>query len=133
MTSIASSVPSNALPAAGWPPPGVLDDEALMQLAALDPGGTRGLLARVLDTYRVSLGSLLDQLRVARTGSDLQTQRHVAHTLKSSSASVGALALSTLCAEAERRLRDGAAHDMDSLLEALASEGRRLQLALGAP
>jgi histidine phosphotransfer protein HptB len=130
---LSSPEPSNTLPAAGWPAPGVLDADALMQLATLDPGGTSGLLARVLNTYRVSLARLLDQLQIARTGSDLQTQRHVVHTLKSSSASVGALALSSLCAEAERRLREGAADNLDGLLDALACEGRRLTLALGAP
>jgi histidine phosphotransfer protein HptB len=129
-----SSEPSKALPAGGLPAPGVLDAQALARLAALDPGGAAGLVGRVLSTYRQSLGRLLEQLQQARSEFDLQGQRHVAHTLKSSSASVGALALSALCAEAEGRLRDGAtagSQGLDTLLDALAAEGRRLLAALG--
>ena len=134
MAQISSSEPSKALPAGGLPAPGVLDAQALARLAALDPGGAAGLVVRVLGTYRQSLGRLLEQLQVARSEFDLQGQRHVAHTLKSSSASVGALALSALCAEAEGRLRDGAtagSEGLDALLDALAAEGWRLLAALG--
>ena len=129
-----SSETPNALPASSLPAPGVLDAQALARLAALDPGGAAGLVGRVLSTYRQSLGRLLEQLQLARSDCDLQGQRHVAHTLKSSSASVGALALSALCAEAEGRLRDGAtagSEGLDALLDALAAEGRRLLAALG--
>jgi histidine phosphotransfer protein HptB len=129
---ISSSESSKSLPTAGLPAPGVLDAQALARLAALDPGGAAGLVRRVLGTYRVSLGRLLEQLQLARSELDLQGQRHVAHTLKSSSASVGALALSALCAEAEGRLRDGAGSEsLGPLLDALAAEGRRLLTALG--
>jgi histidine phosphotransfer protein HptB len=54
--------------------------------------------------------------------------------LKSSSASVGALKLSALCADIERRLRDadngGAAEDLAGRLDALAEEGRLVLAAL---
>lgn len=131
---MSSSESSPALPASGLPAPGVLDAEALARLVALDPSGTAGLVRRVLGTYHQSLARLLEQLQVARSEFDLQGQRHVAHTLKSSSASVGALALSALCAEAEGRLRDGAtagSESLDTLLDALTAEGRRLIAALG--
>jgi len=87
-------------------------------------------VARVLATYTRSLERLLEQLRQSREASDLQAQRHVAHTLKSSSASVGALKLSALCADIESRLRDGATEGIGDALDALAEEGRRLLVAL---
>ena len=83
---------------------GVLDAAALARLQELDPGGSAGLLARVLAPYTQSLERLLGQLHAARQEADVQGQHHVVHTLKSSSASVGALKLAALCAEVERRL-----------------------------
>jgi len=112
-------------------PPGVLDADAVARLVMLDPDGKIGLLDRVLSTYTQSLQRLLAQLQTARSDHDAQGQRHVAHTLKSSSASVGALALSALCADVERRLRDGPTADIDGRLDSLVSEGERVLAALG--
>jgi HPt (histidine-containing phosphotransfer) domain-containing protein len=47
----------------------------------------------------------------------------VAHTLKSSSASVGALRLSAACAEVERRLREQRPGDLQADVEKLMREG----------
>ena len=112
---------------------GVLDAQALARLHDLDPSGKAGLVARVLSTYTASLQRLLGQLRVARQDADAQGQRHVAHTLKSSSASVGALKLSALCADIERRLRDGPMQGLDAQLDALDAEGERVLAAMRLP
>ena len=133
LTLISPSEPSNAAAAAGLSATGVLDAEALARLCELDPQGKSGLLARVLATYTQSLQRLLEQLQVARSEADVQAQRHVAHTLKSSSASVGALALSALCAGVERKLRDGPAEGMEAELDALSAEGQRVLAALRQP
>jgi HPt (histidine-containing phosphotransfer) domain-containing protein len=109
----------------------VLDAEALARLHALDPQGQAGLVARVIGTYVGSLRRLLAQFAAARSAGDLPGLRHVAHTLKSSSASVGALALSALCAAVEQHVRDaGAADALEPQLEALAAEGARVLGAL---
>jgi HPt (histidine-containing phosphotransfer) domain-containing protein len=109
-----------------------LDAQALARLAELDPGGKAGLLQRVLGTYKLSLSRLLEQLRAARTGPDTQALRHVAHTLKSSSASVGALTLSALCASVEARVRDGQLDGLDGEVDALVAEGERVLAGLTA-
>lgn len=114
----------------GLPVPGVLDPEALARLHELDPGGRAGLVPRVLATYRQSLQRLLAQLRVAREQSDSQTQRHVVHTLKSSSASVGALKLARLCADTENKLREGLSDGLAPQLDELAGEGERVLATL---
>lgn len=108
----------------------VLDRACLDRLRELDPSGQGGLLARVLATYTQSLGKLLDQLDAARAGADAARLRHVAHTLKSSSASVGALTLSGLCADVERRVRDGETAGLEGQLDALGREGKRVLSAL---
>jgi HPt (histidine-containing phosphotransfer) domain-containing protein len=108
----------------------VLDAESLQRLRELDPTGATGLLPRVLQAYQSSAARLLAQLDEARGRGDLQGVRHVAHTLKSSSASIGALQLSALCAEAERRARDGTADGLDDLLDRMVAESGRVLAAL---
>jgi HPt (histidine-containing phosphotransfer) domain-containing protein len=83
----------------------VFDHQALQRLQALDPSGQNHLLMRVMKAFEVSLQRLSSQLRTAREQRDLASMRHVVHTLKSSSASVGALRLAQLCADVETRLR----------------------------
>ncbi len=108
----------------------VLDPAALANLAQLDPTGANRLMHRVLTTYRSSMARLLAQLAQARVQSDAATMRLVAHTLKSSSASVGALALSALCSDAERALRDGRLEEVPGLLDQLVAETARVDAAV---
>ena len=82
-----------------------LDAEALQRLRELDPTGTSGLVERVFRAFAGSLERLMPQLHAAQMAADWNAVRHVAHTLKSSSASVGAIKLSLLCAEIETMIR----------------------------
>lgn len=88
-------------------PPG-FDPVALGRLRELDPDGRHGVLQRVLAAFESSLNRMLLQLAAERQGGDAAVVASVAHTLKSSSASVGALDLAQACAAVERRLRTGA-------------------------
>jgi HPt (histidine-containing phosphotransfer) domain-containing protein len=98
-------------------PPPVLDEEALQRLRELDPSGQNHLLERVLRAFESSVLRLAPQLRDARQRGDMAAIRHVAHTLKSSSASVGALRLSRLCAEIEVAVRQEAVTGLPALLD----------------
>lgn len=95
----------------------VLDEEALQRLRELDPGGRNRLLERVLRAFEASVLRLAPQLAEARQRSDMQSIRHVVHTLKSSSASIGALRLSRLCAEIEVLVRQQAPEGLAPLLD----------------
>ena len=88
-----------------------LDAEALARLALLDPSGESRLLERVLKAYQASAARLVPQLVAAQLSGDRNAIRHVAHTLKSSSASIGALALSQRCAQIEAATGEAAARD----------------------
>lgn len=90
-------------PVADTPP--VLDPAALERLAELDPTGKNRLIERVFQAFESSTLRLMPQLREAQHAGDHATVRHVAHTLKSSSASIGAIKLSRLCAEIETMIR----------------------------
>jgi HPt (histidine-containing phosphotransfer) domain-containing protein len=110
----------------------VLDSVALNRLRELDPGDRTGLLNRVLQTYTLSLERMLAQWRAARAAGDASAMRSLAHTLKSSSASVGALGLSALCADVEARLRDDRLQDIEAQFDALAAEAQRILAGLSA-
>jgi HPt (histidine-containing phosphotransfer) domain-containing protein len=103
-----------------------LDADAVGRLRELDPTGASGLLLRVLRAFDGSLQRLLQQLQDARGTVDFASIRHVAHTLKSSSASIGALHLSKLCADIESRVREGQTDGLDPLLDGMVSESTRL-------
>lgn len=116
--------------AAGTLGPLVLDAQALALLAQLDPSGSSRLFTRVMSTYRASLARLIEQLITAREPFDPDSMRMAAHTLKSSSGSVGALRLSQLCGSTEAALRDRRFDALPPLLEALVAEAARADLAV---
>ena len=96
-----------------------LDAEALARLTELDPTGENRLIERVLLAFRASVGRLRPQLDAARQSGDRAAIRLVVHTLKSSSASIGALSLSQLCAQIETVIRVDATADLSAALGAL--------------
>lgn len=105
-------------------PPQVLDAAALARLRELDPEGKHGVVVRVLTTYETALTRQLAQLRAEQAAPQGAALAALAHTLKSSSASVGALALARACEALEQRLRQGGTaqtHDVAELI-ALAEE-----------
>lgn len=101
----------------------IFDPVALERLRELDPDGCHGVLPRVLSAYETSLSRLLAQLAAELEGGDASVVSHVAHTLKSSSASVGALVLSQTCADVERRLRSGEAGSLQADIQRLLLAG----------
>jgi HPt (histidine-containing phosphotransfer) domain-containing protein len=100
----------------------LLDAEALDRLRELDPSGKSRLLERVLRAFHSSASRLGEQFRDARKSGDMQGIRHVVHTLKSSSASIGALALARLCAEIETSIRAEAFAALPERLDAMDRE-----------
>ena len=109
-----------------------LDAVALDRLRELDPDGSHGVLARVLSAYQNSLLRHLGQLQDQRTLADAQVVAAVAHTLKSSSASVGALAFAAACSEVEARLRAGQFASVRDDVEHLMAHGQAALAAVEA-
>jgi CheY-like chemotaxis protein/HPt (histidine-containing phosphotransfer) domain-containing protein len=107
----------------------VLDPVALARLRELDPKGENQLLERVLKAFQTSAARLLPQLHAARESNDRTTVRLVAHTLKSSSASIGATTLSQLCSELEVTIRNDAG---DNIEPGIAAMTAALDVALQA-
>lgn len=107
-----------------------LDEDALERLRQLDPTGANQLLKRVFDAFESSAGRLLPQLREAQRRGDPLGIRHVAHTLKSSSASIGATRLSQLCADVETQVGLGTLLDIPERVGQMEFETGRVIEAL---
>ncbi len=118
------AVPRSPLADDGGAPGLRLDPSALARLAELDPRGDNQLVRRVLTAFATSAARLMPQFEAARGGPDLNALRYVAHTLKSSSASIGAMALSATCADVESRVRTatGSTDGLEPLLDTLAAQ-----------
>lgn len=113
------------------PLPAVLDEQALSRLRELDPGGSNRLLERVVTAFLKSLDQQEPVLAGGRDGAtDLGGLRHVAHTLKSAAASLGATALSARCADIEALARDGDAAALGAPLDAVLAEIAAVRLAM---
>ncbi|MBP6901111.1 MAG: Hpt domain-containing protein [Burkholderiaceae bacterium] len=110
--------------------PVALDPHTLGLLSQLDPTGANQLVQRVLNTYRASLARLRQQALQAHSTGDAATVKLAVHTLKSSSASVGALRLSALCAEAEQCVREGRLDSLPEVLGRLDAEAARVDEAV---
>ena len=108
----------------------VLDAACLAELRSLDPDGQAQLVKRVLATYQTSLVRLVDQLHQARAQAQWEQVLRVAHTLKSSSASIGALAFAGLCADIERLLRAGDHAGAAPALDRFDTEAARVAVAV---
>lgn len=98
-----------------------LDPAALARLAELDPNGQSRLIERVLRAFQASVARMRPQAEAARDSGDRNAIRLVAHTLKSSSASIGALRLSQLCAQIETAIRLDTDDDLSAPLAALSA------------
>ncbi|MCE4554823.1 Hpt domain-containing protein [Pelomonas cellulosilytica] len=112
----------------------LLDQEAIRRLRELDPSGGNKLLERVVAAFSSSLDRLLPDLARARSAPtpDYTVIRHVTHTLKSSSASLGAMALAARCADIEAMAREGRSDGLAEQLDAMLDDIQQVRAALAA-
>jgi CheY-like chemotaxis protein len=110
----------------------LFDADALRRLRDLDPRGENRLFERVCKAFEASASRLLPQLDEAIRTNDRSAILHVAHTLKSSSASIGALKLSHLCAEIETMIRRQSEEDLSERVRAVPVEVEHVLAGLRA-
>ena len=108
----------------------VLDRAVLEQLARVRTNGKPELLTRVIKLYVAESPALVQSLKdAARDGDDVR-MASFAHTLKSSSANVGAAVLSRYCAEVESYARRAETEEARRCVAKLETEHRSVQSAL---
>jgi len=83
-----------------------IDPRALEAISALQRPGKPDLLARVVQLFKSESLKAIAAILEGLDTEDLQSVRNAAHTLKSSSAYVGAKALSERCRDLEGAARD---------------------------
>ncbi|MBE0620471.1 MAG: response regulator [Burkholderiales bacterium] len=98
-----------------------LDESALDALRALDKDGSRGVVRRVFDIYLKNAPVLIAEMQAGATKNDLDRMSRAAHSLKSSSRSVGAVNLADICRKLERSANEGRVADAASLVAAAVS------------
>ena len=94
--------PAGTAPAAAAAPPAVFDPQALPGLI----GNDAALIAEFLGEYRLSACDTVRSIRKACEDGDWRRAGELAHRLKSSSRSVGAMQLGEICAALEQAGRD---------------------------
>jgi PAS domain S-box-containing protein len=112
-TAAAPVVAANEEPAAPTET-NVLDPAVIDRIRAMEQRGAERLLARLIETYLGSSARLFSDAEAALERADSTALRQAAHTLKSSSANLGATELARRCAEIEALARN------DRLVEARA-------------
>ncbi|WP_332827648.1 response regulator [Ramlibacter sp.] len=108
----------------------VLDRDALDQLGKLILNSNPELLARVIDSYLVESPRLIEKLKQAADMKDAQEMARSAHSLKSSSAYVGARVLSRHCEDIEAAARRADTEEARKIVALIEAEHGRVQAAL---
>ncbi|MDH3377196.1 MAG: Hpt domain-containing protein, partial [Gammaproteobacteria bacterium] len=110
--------------------PGVLDPTALDVFRELERQGRKNVVGRIVQAYLKQSKQHVAQLSEAAAKRDALGVQSAAHTLKSSSAQVGAVTLSELCEELEAMGRSQAIEDVDKHVAALGPVYARVREAL---
>jgi CheY-like chemotaxis protein len=130
----------------GWPPvalgveaaplaevtPPVLDPAALQRLRGTLGKQPDTILASLVDEFIEDVPRLIADARRNYEKQQPADLRRTAHTLKSSSATFGAMALSALARELEQRARDGALENVEEFLTRINSAYLQARAALEA-
>jgi two-component system, sensor histidine kinase and response regulator len=110
------------------PPP--IDRAALDMISSLQPPGEYNILKKIIFVYLDNSSTLLKSVRGAVEGKDADALRQAAHTLKSSSANLGALIFSEICKKLEVMGRDKALVEAKACLADLEHEYARVRESL---
>jgi signal transduction histidine kinase/DNA-binding response OmpR family regulator/HPt (histidine-containing phosphotransfer) domain-containing protein len=116
----------------GPPSPPTLDPSALEALRALQTPGAPDIRERVVGLYLEQTPQQLGELRTALARRDTSALERAAHTVKSSSANVGAVRLSALCRELESEIGEPDAPDIGPRVDAIEAEYARVERELEA-
>jgi HPt (histidine-containing phosphotransfer) domain-containing protein len=109
-----------------------IDRAVLEGLRELQVPGEPDLVAEFIRLFRDETPPLLAALRAGVGQGQADQVKKAAHTLKSSSANLGAHQMAALCAELEQRGRSGALEGTPALLAQLEQELERVSQALAA-
>lgn len=110
--------------------PAPIDREVLAQYRAIDPAGGLGLAQHLVKIYIESSLPTLQQAEQAAADGNAEVLRSTSHSLKSSSASIGATTLSGLFRELEAMAKAGRMAEVGPVIGRTRAEYERALVAL---
>ena len=115
----------------------IVSESAVIDAAAFDElvsstGGEAAFIQELIDTYLTDAPELFAQMRSSLAAGDAETFRRAAHSLKSNSASLGALGLSAQAKELETMGKAGTLEEAPAKVAAAGFEYTRVKAALEA-
>ncbi len=110
--------------------PSTIDQKALDNIRSLQKEGDPPVLDKIVNIYLSNSPKLIQTLREAVTEPDATAMQKAAHSLKSSSANMGAMTLSSLCKELEMMGRNNSTENAGKILSEIESEYERVRVAL---
>jgi HPt (histidine-containing phosphotransfer) domain-containing protein len=107
-----------------------LDQETIAYLRSLKRGDGPSVLERAIGVYLDQAPTALEELRRCVAAGDASAVWRIAHSLKSSSASLGAKTLAQHMSDMESRARENDLNEATTRLEQLESEFKKVSTAL---
>jgi HPt (histidine-containing phosphotransfer) domain-containing protein len=107
-----------------------IDHKALENICALQREGQPNILKKVIEQYFSHTPKLVEALREAASTGNIGALQNAAHSLKSSSANLGAGRLATLCKEIEMKARANDVEDPWTRVAEVGAEYDRVRVAL---
>ena len=107
-----------------------LDQETIAYLRSLKRGEGPSVLERAIGVYLDTAPTALEELRRCVAAGDASAVWRIAHSLKSSSASLGAKTLAQQMGDMESRARENDLNEAKTRLEQLESEFKKVSTAL---
>ncbi|MCF4966228.1 PAS domain S-box protein [Nostoc sp. CMAA1605] len=107
----------------------VIDTKILQELRAM-LSGQLGSFTELINCYLTEAPKLIQNINVAIATKDSQAIWHIAHKLKSSSGSVGAVLLTQLCKQLESQGRSNDWTEIPEIADKLCQEYERVKIAL---
>jgi HPt (histidine-containing phosphotransfer) domain-containing protein len=108
----------------------VLDSRVIQELRELGGEDDPGLLAELIQMFLEDAPGRMKEIEKALASGDIKSLEHAAHTLKSSSANIGARGLSSICKRMEELARAKSTEGMPELLSASLEKYRDVATAL---
>jgi len=108
----------------------ILDEKMLDNIRSLRGSGGKNMLEEVVDIYLTNFDDLMHTIAEGVKTLDLDTVRMAAHSLKSSSANLGATEFADVCAKLEEVADNGEMDKSDPLYQALKKMAPQITAAL---
>ncbi|RLJ16013.1 hypothetical protein DJ031_17155 [bacterium endosymbiont of Escarpia laminata] len=108
----------------------LLDQRALDKIRALQRPGAPDILSKIIGIYLNTTPGLMEKMKDTAVNGDADVLYQTAHSLKSSSANLGAMQLTAICKELEAIGREGKIQKAQPLMESLKIEYQKVEMEL---